>query len=74
VGLRVEPRPPGSGNAYTLEADVGQMPISFYGAIEETVSDALKAGLYGWQVIDCHVVLTAVGQSSPSTRQQTSEG
>ena len=67
VGLRVEPRSPGSGNAYTLEADVGQMPISFYRAIEETVLEALKAGFYGWQVIDCHVVLTAVGQSSPAT-------
>jgi ribosomal protection tetracycline resistance protein len=67
VGLRVEPRPPGSGNAYTLEADVGQMPISFYRAIEETVSNALNAGSYGWQVIDCRIVLTAVGQSSPST-------
>ncbi len=67
VGLRVEPRPGGSGNAYTLEAEVGQMPISFYRAIEETVTDVLKAGVYGWQVVDCDVVLTAVGQSSPST-------
>jgi ribosomal protection tetracycline resistance protein len=67
IGLRVEPRPPGSGNGYMLEADVGQMPISFYRAIEETVAETLKAGVFGWQVIDCHVVLTAVRHSSPSS-------
>lgn len=67
IGLRVEPRPSGSGNAYTVEADVGQMPISFYRAIEETVLETLKAGVFGWQVIDCQVVLTDVRHSSPSS-------
>ncbi|MDR6667968.1 TetM/TetW/TetO/TetS family tetracycline resistance ribosomal protection protein [Rhizobium sp. 1399] len=67
IGLRVEARHPGSGNAYVLEADVGQMPISFYRAIEETVSETLKAGVFGWQVIDCQVVLTVVRHSSPSS-------
>lgn len=67
IGLRVEPRPAGSGNAYTMEADVGQMPISFYRAIEESVSETLKAGVFGWQVIDCQVVLTEVRHSSPSS-------
>ncbi|AVH43706.1 elongation factor G [Agrobacterium tumefaciens] len=67
IGLRVEPRPSGSGNTYTVEADVGQMPISFYRAIEETVLETLKAGVFGWQVIDCQVVLTDVRHSSPSS-------
>jgi ribosomal protection tetracycline resistance protein len=67
IGLRVEPRPPGSGNAYMLEADVGQMPISFYRAIEEMVWETLNAGVFGWQVIDCQVVVTAVRHSSPSS-------
>ena len=50
-----------------MEADVGQMPISFYRAIEETVLETLKAGVFGWQVIDCQVVLTEVRHSSPSS-------
>lgn len=58
--------PEGSGNTFTLEVDVGQMPISFYRAVEDTVFEALKAGLYGWQVIDCHVAVTALERSSPS--------
>jgi ribosomal protection tetracycline resistance protein len=67
VGLRVEPRPDGAGNTFALDVDVGQMPISFYRAVEESIADTLKAGLFGWQVIDCHVVVTALKQSSPAT-------
>lgn len=67
VGFRVEPRPDGAGNSFALEVEVGQMPASFYRAAEETVFDTLKQGIFGWQVVDCHVVMTAAGQSSPST-------
>ena len=67
VGLRVEPRPQGAGNSFALEVDVGQMPASFYRAVEETVFETLKEGIFGWQVIDCHVAMTAARQSSPAT-------
>ena len=67
VGLRVEPRPQGAGNSFTLEVDVGQMPASFYRAVEESVFETLKEGIFGWQVIDCHVAMTAARQSSPAT-------
>lgn len=67
VGLRVEPRPEGAGNSFALEVDVGQMPASFYKAVEETVFETLRQGIFGWQVIDCHVAMTAARQSSPST-------
>ena len=67
VGLRVEPRPEGAGNSFALEVDVGQMPASFYRAVEETVFETLKQGLFGWQVIDCHVAMTAARQSSPAS-------
>ncbi|UTS89930.1 elongation factor G [Rhizobium anhuiense] len=67
VGLRVEPRPPGAGNSFALEVDVGQMPIAFYRAVEETVFEALKQGIFGWQVIDCHVAMTAARHSSPAS-------
>lgn len=31
------------------------------------MSETLKACLYGWQVIDCHVAVTALKHSSPSS-------
>jgi ribosomal protection tetracycline resistance protein len=65
VGLRVEPRPEGAGNSFALEVDVGQMPASFYRAVEETVFETLKQGPFGWQIIDCHVAMTAARHSSP---------
>ncbi len=67
IGLRVEPGPEGAGNSFALEVDVGQMPVSFYRAVEETVSEVLKSGINGWQVIDCHVAMTAAKFSSPSS-------
>lgn len=67
VGLRVEPRPEGAGNSFALEVDVGQMPASFYRAVEETVFETLRQGPFGWQVIDCHVAMTAARQSSPAS-------
>ncbi|WP_349956242.1 translation factor GTPase family protein [Rhizobium sp. ZPR3] len=67
VGLRVEPRSEGTGNSFTLEVDIGQMPASFYRAVEEAVFETLKEGLFGWQVIDCHVAMTAARQSSPAS-------
>ena len=67
VGLRIEPRPAGAGNTFALDVDVGQMPVSFYRAVEEAVFETLKAGLHSWQVIDCHVAVTALKHSSPST-------
>ncbi|NKJ92273.1 GTP-binding protein [Rhizobium leguminosarum bv. viciae] len=67
VGLRVEPRAPGAGNSFALEVDVGQMPVAFYRAVEETVFETLKQGIFGWQVIDCHVAMTAARHSSPAS-------
>ncbi|TAV90270.1 elongation factor G [Rhizobium leguminosarum] len=67
VGLRVEPRREGAGNSFALEVDVGQMPASFYRAVEETVFETLKQGIFGWQVIDCHVAMTAARHSSPAS-------
>ncbi|MDK4731304.1 TetM/TetW/TetO/TetS family tetracycline resistance ribosomal protection protein [Rhizobium sp. CNPSo 3490] len=67
VGLRVEPRPPGAGNSFALEVDVGQMPAAFYRAVEETVFETLKQGMSGWQVVDCHVAMTAARHSSPAS-------
>lgn len=62
VGLRIEPGLIGSGIRYQLATDVaGKMPAAFYAAIEETVPEVLRQGLYGWEVTDCVVTLTQVG-------------
>ena len=65
VGLRVEPRPPGSGNSFAFGVNSGLMPAGFYRAVEEAVEQALKLGRFGWPIIDCHVTMTLAGQISP---------
>lgn len=61
VGLRVEPALPGSGVAFTIEAELGAMPLAFFRAVEDTVRRTLREGLHGWEVTDCAVVMTDAG-------------
>ncbi len=62
VGLRVEPAPSGTGSLFTQETAVhGTLPLAFVNAISETVTDTLRQGLYGWEVLDCRVTLTHTG-------------
>ena len=37
------------------------MPLAFFKAVEETVHETLRQGLYGWQVTDCTVTMTHSG-------------
>ncbi|HET6360273.1 translation factor GTPase family protein [Streptomyces sp.] len=61
VGLRIEPAPIGSGVEFRLEVELGSMPYSFIKAVEETVKETLRQGIYGWQVTDCTVIMTHSG-------------
>jgi ribosomal protection tetracycline resistance protein len=61
VGLRVDPAPPGSGVAFGLGIELGALPFSFLKAVKETVHDALRQGIYGWQVTDIAVTMTHSG-------------
>jgi ribosomal protection tetracycline resistance protein len=61
VGLRVEPGPVGSGVDFRLEVELGSMPYAFFTAVEETVRETLRQGLYGWQIPDCVVTMTHSG-------------
>lgn len=65
VGLKVEPGLPGSGVVYRMEVELGSLPLAFHKAIEETVHQTLKQGLYGWEVTDIVVTLTHTGYFSP---------
>jgi ribosomal protection tetracycline resistance protein len=61
VGLRVEPAPAGSGVRFAVEAELGSMPLAFFAAVEDTVRQTLRQGLYGWEVTDCQVAMTHSG-------------
>lgn len=65
IGLRVEPGPPDCGVVFQRETHLGSLPMSFQKAIEETVHETLQQGLYGWEVGDIVVTLTATGYASP---------
>jgi ribosomal protection tetracycline resistance protein len=43
------------------------MPAGFHTAIEDTVREALRQGLYGWRVTDCTVTLTHSGHPTGSS-------
>jgi ribosomal protection tetracycline resistance protein len=61
VGLRIEPAAAGAGVSFQIEAELGSMPLAFFAAVEDTVREALREGLYGWEVTDCHVAMTHSG-------------
>jgi ribosomal protection tetracycline resistance protein len=68
VGLAIEPATPGSGIRFRLEADPRTLPLfiyknadSFCRAMTSYVRDALRTGLYGWEVTDCQVTMTRCG-------------
>ncbi|MDM5189027.1 TetM/TetW/TetO/TetS family tetracycline resistance ribosomal protection protein [Bacillus sp. DX4.1] len=67
VGFKVEPGLSGSGVSYKLGVELGSLPLAFHKAIEDTVFDTLKQGLYGWEVADIIVTLTHTGYASPVT-------
>ncbi|MBM7784647.1 elongation factor G [Tenggerimyces flavus] len=64
IGLRVAPGEKGTGIRYGLEVELGSLPAAFHRAVEETVRQTLRQGLYGWAVPDCVVMMTRSGYSS----------
>jgi ribosomal protection tetracycline resistance protein len=64
VGLRVRPAPVGAGVSFDLAVEPGSMPPAFFVAVEQTVRETLRQGLYGWQVPDCAVTMTHSGYSA----------
>jgi len=61
IGLRVEPAAAGSGVEFRIEVELGSMPLAFFRATEDTVREALRQGIYGWQIPDCTVAMTHSG-------------
>jgi ribosomal protection tetracycline resistance protein len=74
VGLRIEPAAVNSGVELRLEVKVESIPLFVYKAVEDfrkavedTVRETLRQGLYGWQVTDCTVTMTHSGYVSPGS-------
>ncbi|MCU5581052.1 tetracycline resistance ribosomal protection protein [Bacillus toyonensis] len=67
IGFKVERGKHNSGITYNLGVELGSLPLAFHKAIEDTVFQTLKQGLYGWEVTDIIVTLTHTGYASPVT-------
>ncbi|MGY2613892.1 GTP-binding protein [Bacillus pretiosus] len=67
IGFEVERGEINSGITYNLGVELGSLPLAFHKAIEDTVFQTLKQGLYGWEVTDIIVTLTHTGYASPVT-------
>ena len=62
VGLRVEPAAFNAGAEFRLASEIlGTMPLAFFKAVEETVHETLRQGIYGWEVTDLTVTMTHSG-------------
>ncbi|MCC2379519.1 TetM/TetW/TetO/TetS family tetracycline resistance ribosomal protection protein [Bacillus wiedmannii] len=67
IGFKIERGELNSGITYKLGVELGSLPLAFHKAIEDTVFQTLKQGLYGWEVTDIIVTLTHTGYASPVT-------
>jgi ribosomal protection tetracycline resistance protein len=72
IGLRVDPAPAESGIDFQLDVDARTVPLFVYKTLEsfrehmdEYVREALRVGLFGWQVTDCVVTMTKCIYSVP---------
>jgi ribosomal protection tetracycline resistance protein len=72
IGLRVEPGSAGTGREFRLDIDPRTAPLyiyktfdSFAEHMDEYVRDALREGVFGWQVTDCIVTLNRCNYSVP---------
>jgi len=72
IGLRVDPAADGSGVDFRLAVEARAAPLYLYKTLEsfrqhmdEYVRDALRRGLFGWEVVDCVVTMTECSYSVP---------
>jgi len=72
IGLRIDPAPNGSGIDFRLQVDPRAVPLYIYKTLagfsermDQYVRDALREGLFGWQVTDCVVTMTKCAYSVP---------
>ncbi len=64
IGITIEPLPPGSGVQYETKVNYGYLYASFQNAVREGLRNALRHGLYGWEVTDAKITLVWAEYSS----------
>jgi ribosomal protection tetracycline resistance protein len=83
IGLRIDPAPEDAGVSFRLDVDTRDVPLLVYKSREEFraqmeryVRDGLRAGLSGWEVVDCVVTMIecaySIADGPPSRRGPTS--
>ena len=72
IGLRVEPAAADSGVEFQLDVDPKTIPLYIYKTVESFadhmeayVRQALRVGLFGWEVTDCRVTMARCGYAIP---------
>jgi ribosomal protection tetracycline resistance protein len=72
IGLRIDPAPEGVGIDCRLAVDPRTVPLYIYKTLagfsermDQYVREALRQGLFGWQVTDCVVTMTKCAYSVP---------
>jgi ribosomal protection tetracycline resistance protein len=72
IGLRIEPAAIDSGVQFGLDVKVGSIPThvyktvaAFHEAMERTVRETLRQGIFGWEVTDCTVTMTDCDYQAP---------
>jgi ribosomal protection tetracycline resistance protein len=72
IGLRVDPAPDGAGFDFRLQVAARTVPLYAYKTLDgfeehmrRYVHQALREGLFGWQVTDCTVTMTRCVYSVP---------
>jgi ribosomal protection tetracycline resistance protein len=72
IGLRIEPGAIDTGVQFGLDVKVGSIPTHVYKtvqafreAMERTVRETLRQGIYGWEVTDCTVTMTECDYQAP---------
>jgi ribosomal protection tetracycline resistance protein len=75
IGLRVEPAVLDSGVQFGVDVQVGSIPThvfktveAFHEAMERTVIETLRQGIYGWEVTDCSVTMIDCDYQAPPRR------
>jgi len=56
VGFTVKPLPRGSGMKYIAKVSLGELTRNFQKAVEESVYETCKNGIYGWEITDCEII------------------
>ena len=61
LGFTVGPGSLNSGLVFKPGPGIGGLPVAYIKAVEEAVYKTFQQGLFGWEVTDCVVEVTAVG-------------